>query len=256
MGIDYATLTWMGFFRLSALLLVVVATLVAADLLLADEGGSGRPLQEQKLDGAKNPPSFFADDETTAVFQLTDAQSPDQPCPEKELLHANANQQAIAQLLKDERNKNIKPGLTPPDDKDSPGIKIRFDAIRFLQDPNDPGRVRIRLVGPINEVECKTPLAIDTLLKSNEPVPVRFRSVTNHTGVTVTITTDLKLKLQNGALSVSDTKGTIDFAVGTFSPARLLYSSETDSVALPDLAGKRLANGLLRPRSLLEPEKL
>lgn len=224
--------------------LILLNVLIFAHALVAEETA------------VATSPKLFAEGEETVIFRLTEAEFPDRPSPEKELLHATANQQAIASLLKDERNKKIKPGLEPPDDKDALGIKIRFDAIRFLKDSEDPKRVRVRLVGPINEVECKRPLAIKELIESKEPIPIRFESVTNHTGVTVTITTDIKLKWDAEQVVVTDTKGTFDFAVAFFSPARLLYSSDSDSVSLPDLAGKRVTEKELVPRSLLEPEKL
>lgn len=199
---------------------------------------------------------LFKNGEDTASFRLSEVGLPDRPSPEKELLDADENKQAIAQLLKDERNKSIKPGQIPPADKDAAGIKIRFDGIRLIRDPEDPTKVRIRLVGPINEIEYRTPLLITDLLESKKSIPVQFKSVTKKTGVTVTILTDLRLKWQNGDLVVSDTKGTIDFEVGLLSPARLFYSSDSDSVSLPNLEGKRVTEAELPFRSLLEPEKL
>lgn len=201
-------------------------------------------------------PAIFPDGQDSATFKLTAFGRPADPSPEKELLHGTPNRQAIATLLKEERNRMIKPGLSPPDDEKALGIKIRFDAIRFLPDPNDPDKVRVRLVGPINEIETRNPLSVKQLLESTEPIPVRFESVTRNTGVTVTITTDLKLKWDRGDLLVTDTKGTFDFEVGRFSPARLLYSSDSDSTSLPDLHGKRVSEDTFVRRSLLEPEKL
>jgi hypothetical protein len=204
------------------------------------------------------PPSgrLFKPGESSATFQLSEMDAIGKPSPELELLFSSANRQEIATLLKEERNKSLKPGQIAPDDKDAKGIKIRFDAIRFLRDADNPDLVRVRLVGPINEIECKQRLSISKLLKSREPIPVRFQSVTHNTGVTVTITTDMKLEWDNGNLAVLGTEGTIDFSVGRLSPARLFYSSDIDCVKLPDLFGKRVGEDALVPRSLLEPEKL
>jgi hypothetical protein len=201
-------------------------------------------------------PTLFQTGETAASFLLRDPNALNRPSPEKELLHNSANQQAIAALLKEERNKGLKPGMVAPDDKDSLGIKVRFDGIRFLQDKQDPSLVRVRLVGPVNEVECKQPLSIATLLTAKEPIPIQFQSVTKSTGVTVTITTDVKLQFKGDSLDVSETKGSIDFSVGRFSPARLMYSSDFDRVELPSLVGQRVSEDVLPFRSLLEPEKL
>jgi hypothetical protein len=215
----------------------------------------GASLLAPALHGAERR-SLFENGKETATFKLSEVGFPEEPSPEKELLDTDSNKQAIAQVLKDERNKNLKPGLAPPADKNSPGLKIRFDGIRFVKDPKDPSRVRIRLVGPINEVEYKTPLSVKDLLESKEPIPLQFKSVTKKTGVTVTIITDLRLKWANGQLVVSDTEGAIDFDVGRFSPARLFYSSDSDSVSLPDLLGERVTEDELPFRTLLEPEKL
>lgn len=220
--------------------------------------GERRPARQNGTQAARPLPGnkLFRPGEKSATFRLAETGAPDKASPELELLFASANQQAIATLLKDERNKSIKPGHVAPDDKDAKGIKIRFDAIRFLRDPQDPDLVRVRLVGPINEVECKQPLSISKLLTSDEPIPIQFQSVTQNTGVTVTITTDINLQWADGDLAVNGTKGTIDFAVGRLSPARLFYATDTDSVQLPDLFGKRVSENTLVPRSLLEPEKL
>ena len=237
-------------------LILPSAALAFTCQLIAEEGAGGATRNVSRATTATTSQMLFADGEETVIYRLAETEFPDRPSPEKELLNATANQQAIASLLKDERNRKIKPGLEPPDDKDALGIKIRFDAIRFLKDSEDTDRVRVRLVGPINEVECKKPLPIKELIESKEPIPIRFESITNHTGVTVTITTDIKLKWQAEQVVVTGTKGTFDFAVALFSPARLLYSSDSDSVSLPDLSGKRVAEKELVPRSLLEPEKL
>jgi hypothetical protein len=229
-------------FTLSTILLLGVSML-AAELRAEELGGRATP-------------TLFKPGENSANFRLKEIEFPDRPSPERELLDATPNQQAIAELLKEERNKNLKPGLIPPDDKNAKGIKVRFDGIRFLKDPQNPDHVRIRLVGPINELEYKTPISIKTLLESKEPIPVRFESVTRQTGVTVTITTDAKLKWENGELFVIDTKGKFDFSVGRFSPARLLYSSDFDTVSLPNLAGKRVSEELFPFRTLLDPENL
>jgi hypothetical protein len=218
-----------------------------------------RPVQtnnQSKSVSYHKPVGLFENGEKTASFLLREFGFLEQPSPEKELLNGTGNQQAIAQLLKEERNRYLKPGLTPPDDKHAKGIKVRFDGIRFLKDPKDPDQVRVRLVGPINEIEYKAPLSVKEIIESERPIPIRFESVTKKTGVTVKIITDVKLKFDNGDLIVSDTTGSFDFAVGRFSPARLLYSSDFDRVALPDLIGKRVSEDVLPMRTLLDPEKL
>lgn len=233
-------------------LVLLVALLFAGRSTQAAEATPQlNPVNPQQL--AK---SLFEPGKTTASFLLREVGRLDEPSPERELLDATPNRQAIAALLKEERNKSIQPGQIPPDDKDAKGIKVRFDGVRFLQDRKNPELAWVRLVGPINEVETKTPLSIRSLLESKEPIPLQFKSVTNNTGVTVTILTDAKLKWQNGELLVGGTEGTIDFAVGTLSPARLFYSSDKDRVRLPDLIGRRVSEDDLPLRSLLEPEKL
>jgi hypothetical protein len=234
---------------------LLVVSLTLASGLFAEERGPLRP-NGDRLAGSLPGNKLFKAGEKSATFQLSEVDALDRPSPELELLFSSANQQAIATLLKEERNKSRKPGQVPPDDQGVKGIKIRFDAIRFLRDENHPDLVRVRLVGPINEVECQQPLSISKLLESLEGIPVQFQSVTRNTGVTVTITTDMKLKWDEGNLAVNGTQGTIDFTVGRLSPARLFYSSDTDSVKLPDLYGKRVSENTLVPRSLLEPEKL
>ncbi len=214
------------------------------------------PLYAEGVGDARVAERLFPNGETSANFALREIQFPDRPSPEKELLDKSDNQQAIAQLLKEERNKKAKPGFTPPDDKNSKGIKIRFDGIRFVRDAADPTRVIVRLVGPVNEFEYKAPISIETLVNSKDPIPVRFQSVTNQTGVKVTITTDMKLQWQDGDLLVTETKGNFDFAVATLSPARLFYNSDSDSIDLPDYRGKRVAENDLPPRTVLDPENL
>jgi hypothetical protein len=211
---------------------------------------------ESPIGAAFDPDMLFQNGEKMVSFRLREMGLPDKPSPEKELLNGTENQQAIAQLLKEERNRSVKEGLKPPDDKDAKGIKVRFDGIRFIRDSKDPDKVKVRLVGPINEIEYKAPLSIKEIVESKKPIPIRFESVTRKTGVTVKIVTDVKLKLEKGDLLVSDTNGSFDFAVGRFSPARLLYASDFDRVALPDLVGKRVDENELPMRTLLEPEKL
>ena len=54
------------------------------------------------------------------------------------------------------------------------GVEIRFEAIRFRRDENDPDRLWVRAVGIANESEGKTPVSLSQL-ESGEPLDLRFR---------------------------------------------------------------------------------
>lgn len=242
--------------QLRTIPLIVGVVLLAGDTVHAGKRRQPAPTANKPAAAALPETPLFKSGEDSATFQLSEVGAVGKASPELELLFSNENQQGIATLLKDERNKSLKPGLILPADKDAKGIKIRFDAIRFLRVANEPDLARVRLVGPVNEVECQRPVSISRLIDSGKPIPLQFQSVTRTTGVTVTITTDMELQWDDGNLAVNGTRGTIDFSVGRFSPARLFYGTDSDSVKLPDLYGTRVDNNALVRRSLLEPEKL
>jgi hypothetical protein len=53
------------------------------------------------------------------------------------------------------------------------GVEIRFEAIRFRRDENDPDRLWVRAVGIANESEGKTPVSLSRL-ESGEPLDLHF----------------------------------------------------------------------------------
>lgn len=91
------------------------------------------------------------------------------------------------------------------------GVEIRFEAIRFRRDENDPDRLWVRAVGIANESEGKTPLSLRQL-DSGEPLDVRFHDeikVPYVAHVIYEIRMTLQYAPQTQQISLSNTTGSI-----------------------------------------------
>ena len=102
---------------------------------------------------------LFADDETQVTFVLRDEQG---EIPTF-FLFTEKEQTTTALAINTLRR-------TP----EPRGVELRFEAVRFRQDEDDPDKLWVRAVGIANETDGKTPVSRRTL-ESGEPLDLLFQ---------------------------------------------------------------------------------
>ena len=101
---------------------------------------------------------LFAEDETQVTFVLRDEQG---KIPTFFLF--TEKEQATTALAINTFRRTPEPR----------GVELRFEAIRFLQDEDEPDKLWVRAVGIANETDGKTPISRDRL-ESGEPLDLLF----------------------------------------------------------------------------------
>lgn len=115
-------------------------------------------LPEAKLFEVVPNKPLFAEGETQATFILHDDQG---------------NVPTFFMFTKEEQKTTALGINTLRGTPNEQGVEVRFEAVRFLRDEEDPDKLWVRAVGIVNESEGKTPISLATL-ENGEPLDLHF----------------------------------------------------------------------------------